>query len=35
MIQLIENNFGWIVPKNLFDEESVPNREEKENSKFA
>ena len=31
----IEDNYGWIVPKNLFDEESVPNREEKENSKIC
>ena len=31
----IENNYGWIVPKNLFDEESVPKREEKENSEIC
>ena len=31
----IENNFGWIVPKNLFDEKSAPKREEKENSEIS
>ena len=31
----IENNYGWIVPENLFDEESAPKREEKENSEIS
>jgi hypothetical protein len=31
----LENNFGWIVPENLFDEESVPKRKEKENSETS
>ena len=31
----LEKNFGWIVPENLFDEESVPKRMEKENSETS